>query len=58
VITKLKTIEMICDPALSANVSGNMPQMAATAVITIGRSRRRAACIMVWDAEAPSARYS
>ena len=33
----------ICEPAPSASASGSMPATAASAVITIGRSRRRPA---------------
>ena len=33
----------ICDPAPIASASGSMPATAASAVITIGRSRRRPA---------------
>ena len=46
----------ICDPAPSASASGSIPATAASAVMTIGRSRRRPAWTIASSAENPTDR--
>ena len=56
-ITAIASGCSICEPEPSAKASGNMPQIAAIAVITMGRSRRCAACSIASRGAVPSARY-
>ena len=55
-ITAIASGCSICDPAPIASASGNMPAMAASAVMTIGRSRRRPAWTIASSAGRPMER--
>ncbi len=53
-ITTVPSERRDADPASSASASGNMPAIMETVVMTIGRKRSRAACLMAAAFSSPA----